>query len=185
MIEYLKITIPTIISLFAAIFSFLTYKRNRRIENENYIFKTKQENYSKILYEIARIIDKIQEFIIEANNFQSTKDKLDDKDFDRISDQIDALADTIDDMTFNLDNLIISNSLVFPKSILEKLEKLTDLMIDTILPGSYEKNLTIEIKKVDAALTEIINYSNSINDSMRIDLNIEELNLFLYKRLKK
>ena len=61
MIEYLKITIPTIISLFAAIFSFLTYKKNRRIENENYIFKTKQENYSKILYEIARIIDKIQD----------------------------------------------------------------------------------------------------------------------------
>jgi hypothetical protein len=103
-VEYLKIIVPTLISLAAAIFSFLTYKRNRRLDNENYIFKTKQENYSKILYEIGNVIDKIQDYIAEAGSFLKYQQKFTEEQIEETEDKIDEIADKVDDLIYNLDN---------------------------------------------------------------------------------
>jgi vacuolar-type H+-ATPase subunit I/STV1 len=173
--------VPTAVSLIAATFSILTYRRNRLIENENYIFKTKQESYTKILYELGTTIDLLQKYLGDLSFFIENRHEFDE---DELEDELDERGNKIDDSIFNLENVIISYSLVTPKKVLDIIDRLFDCLGALTIPGTQDNNLALEKKKLDKAIGTIIKFANEINEEMRIDLNIEELNFSLYKRIK-
>lgn len=186
MIEFLKMLVPTAISLIAAIFSILTYKRNRRFENENYIYKTKYECYATILVEMNKLINGLQNYIIKFKSYLKQKNKLgiSDDQKDKLDDEIDDLADKVDELIYAFDDIIISNSLVIPKKVLNKLELFSEKMLDSELPESVDDNYNNLLQKLDIQISELINDANLISVMLRSDLNIEELNMSLYRRIK-
>lgn len=183
--DYLKAIIPTAISLIAAIFSILTYRRNRRIENENYIFKIKQENYAKILSEINRLINELQEYIIEFRSYLKEMDTLSNERLKELEEEINKMADEVDDLIFKFDDSVITNSLVIPKNVLDKLEEFSDKLFDSELPENVDENQEELLAKLDDHVSELIRSANDINDLLRSDLKVEELNTSLYRRLKR
>lgn len=187
MVEYLKIAIPTAISLIAAIFSILTYKRNRRLENENYIYKTKYESYATILGEMNKLINGLQDYIFEFQDYLHQRDKseLSNDELDELDDEIDELSDKVDELIYAFDDTIISNSLVIPKDVLDKLERFSEKLLDSELPESIDENYNDLLQKLDKHISELIHDANTISGMLRSDLNIEELNLSLYRRIKK
>lgn len=62
----------TIISVIAAVFSILTYKRNRRLDNENHLFRTKMESYAKILGEITTFLNRLQDYVRQFKKYGNT-----------------------------------------------------------------------------------------------------------------
>lgn len=184
-IEYLKITIPTTIALVAAIFSILTYRRNRRFDNENYIYKTKQENYSKILFELGCVIDLLQKYIADTERFLQDQNDLDEELYNEEEDTLYESLEKVDNSIANFENLAIANSLVIPKSVLEKIDSITDLLNDSEIPEPSDKNLDRILSKLDTEMNRLIDFANELNEIIRSDLNVEELNFYLYKRLKK
>lgn len=184
-IEYLKIIIPTALSLIAAIFSILTYRRNRRVENENYIYKTKQENYSKILFELGSLIDLLQKYINNSKNLSEERADLKDDVYKEEEDDLYELFDKIDDGIANFENIAIANSLVVPKSILEKIDSLNDILHDLEIPEPSDKGFDKGLSELDNQMNIIIARANELNQIIRNDLNVDELNFYLYKRLKK
>ena len=184
--EYLKIALPIAISLIAAIFSILTYKRNRRLENENYIYKTKYESYARILVEINKLVNKLQDYIFEFRNYLSQRNQpgLSDDKVDELDDDIDKLADKVDDLFYDFDDSIISHSLIIPGKVLKQLELFSEKLLDSELPESFDENHDILLQKLDKHISELIQDGNKINVLLRSDLNIEELNMSLYRRIK-
>lgn len=184
--DYLKIIIPTAISLVAAIFSILTYRRNRRFDNENYIYKTKHESYAKILGEMNKCINTLQDYIFDFKEYIHYRNstKLSDEELDKLDDKIDDLADNTDDLIYHFDDIVISNSLVIPKEVLTKLERFTEKLFEGELPESIDENYNDMLTKLDKHISVLINDANIISGLLRDDLNIESLNSSLYRRLK-
>lgn len=184
-IEFLKVIIPTSIALVAAIFSILTYRRNRRFDNENYIYKTKHENYSKILFELGCVIDLLQKYIADLEIFLKDQNELDEDLFIKEVDFLYESLEKIDNSIANFENLAIAHSLVVPKSVIEKIDSITDLFNDFLVPEPDDINLDKILPKIDEKLDPLIDFANQLNEIIRIDLKVEEINFYLYKRLKK
>ena len=184
--DYLKITIPTAISLLAAIFSILTYKRNRRLDNENYLYKAKYESYSTILREMSKLLNSLQDYVVEFRVFlvRSRDGGLSDDELIEIENDIEKLADNVDELIFAFDDTIISNSLVIPKELLSKLEQFSEKLIASDLPETDDEKANTLLLKLDKHVSELITSANAISDMLRSDMNIEELNMSLYRRIK-
>lgn len=185
LIEYLKIIIPTAISLIAAVFSILTYRRNRRIENENYVYKTKHENYSKILFDLGNVIDLLQVYIGDANGYLKEKDIIPSEVLEEEEDLLYNQLQKIDNAISNFENFVIAHSLIIPKNILEKFDSLNDILEDIDIPEPEDKHILSILTILDTQMDRIIEIANELNEIIRNDLNVEELNFSLYKRLKK
>ena len=180
----LQFLIPTIISLIAAIFSILTYQRNRRFENENYIYKTKHESYAIILRELNNLLTKIQNYSLEFKGYldQIARPSLSEKKLEELKDEIDALADKADELVYHFDDIVISNSLVIPKLVLTKLEEFTIKLYENDIPDSLDQNQN-DLKKLEELISRLLVDANQINEMLRNDLNIESLNITLYRRI--
>lgn len=183
-IEYFKIIVPTAISLIAAIFSILTYRRNRRIENENYIYKTKHENYSKILFDLGNVIDLLQVYISDANVFSKEQEHISNDILENEVDKLYEQLQKIDNAISNFENFVIAHSLVIPKNVLEKFDSLNDILSELEIPEPEDKYLNKTLLNLDKEIKKIIDFANELNEIIRNDLNVEELNFYLFKRLK-
>jgi len=173
-------SIAVLVSGLAALFSFLTYRRNRKLENENHIFKLKIEAYSIILSELNTLINAFQKHLNKAKTFIS---KRNTNDLDE--DNIDDSANEVDDLCFKFDDTIVSNSLILPENILRSLEKISKKIMNEETVDSLSENRNEAFKRLDLMINEIISDANKLNDSMRKDIKIVELNLSLYKRIAK
>jgi len=168
--------ITLIASLGALIFSVLNFRRNRSLENQNHLFKSKIEIYSKIFTELNHLINKLQNHLIQtkqllANPSQDTKDALYKK------------ADKIDKLCFQFDDLIISNSLLIPKNILEELNNLSTKILNNDPADDESQSLNHEINRAENFLNQLITEANRIGVLLRKDIRTDELNTDLYKRL--
>lgn len=65
----IKFSLTLLISFGALIFSFLNYRRSRKFENENFIYKTKVEVYAKILTELNKLLNELQNNLDEAKEY--------------------------------------------------------------------------------------------------------------------
>ena len=178
--EDLKWTILTIISIIAATFSILTFKRNKRLENENHLYRIKMDSYSKILQELTTLINRLQDYLKQFKDYSL----LDFKSA-ITNDEINKLAKRIDDLIFAFDESVSKNSLVISKEILLELNLFSLKLFGTEIPEAYQSKQEQLLEKMDDGIAEIIIDVNNINELMRKDLNIDELNLSLFKRIKR
>lgn len=176
-----KFLIPTIVSAVAALFSILAYRRNRRFANENHLFEKKIEAYSLILGELNQLLRKYENHI---SNFKyiikSSKTFNSDA-----ADSLNTAANDLDRISDQFRSLCTSSSLLLPKTMLEYIEKLMNKIYLTIAPDFSSKDIPDVDKYADAVYDELLELSNMINQEMRKDLNVDELNTLLYRRLKK
>ncbi len=173
----IKFTLTLLISFGALLFSFLNYRRSRKFENENFIFKTKVEVYSRILTELNKLLIELQDNLDEAKEY--FKD-LTDENLDILNEQ----ADKLDNLCFAFQDFIISNSLIIPENVSTALEAFCDKVLDTDTLDSETKNTSTTILEIEKAIDELISDADKINILLRKDLHIDELNSSLYKRLK-
>jgi len=173
----IKFTFTLLISFGALLFSFLNYRRSRKSENENYIYKTKIDVYAKILAELNKLLNGLQDNLEEAKeHFKHPTDES----LDLLNEQ----ADKVDDICFAFQDFIISNSLIIPEKVLTELKKFCDKVLDTDTLDSETKNSTLTVVEIGKAIDELTREADEISVLLRKDLHIEELNLSLYKRLK-
>jgi hypothetical protein len=166
-----------IVSFGALLFSFLNFKRGKRFDNENHLYKTKVEIYSKILGHLVKLIYKL-----EANHSDG-EEYLKDKTTEA-GEALNKQADEIDDLIEEFVILFISNSLIIPSKILNMLENYMNILeeVDPIDP--YLNNNEDSVKKLDITIDKITDVGDSISALLRDDLKIEDLNTSLYKRIK-
>lgn len=65
----IKFTLTLLISFGALVFSFLGYRRSRRMENENHLYNLKIDVYSKLLSELNNLLNALNHNYISAKNF--------------------------------------------------------------------------------------------------------------------
>ncbi len=69
--------------------------------------------------------------------------------------------------------------------MLEHIESLMNKIYLSMAPDFNAKDIPNIDKYVDSVYDELLDISNQINQEMRKDLNVDELNTLLYKRLKR
>ena len=177
--ENFKWIVLTIISVVAAVFSILTYKRNRRLENENHLYRIKMDSYAKVLGEITTFLNRLQDYVKQFKEYGSTPLESTSRD-----DEINRLAKNVDDLVFAFDESVTKNSLVISQDVLSKLNSFSLKLFGTEIPEARQSKQKQIVEELDNYVAEIIIDANDINELMRRDLNIDELNLSLYRRIK-
>lgn len=174
-----KFIIPVVVSAIAALFSILVYRRNRRFANENHLFEKKIEVYSLILNELNHLL------IIYDNQINLASGMLRLQNNDDSLKELNKVADKFDEVSDKFRALCISHSLIITNSILTKIEKLIDKLYLTSSPRSNTITIPNILNHLSEYYDELLGMSNDLINEMRKDLNIDELNTLLYKRLKK
>lgn len=172
----------SILSLFASFgalfFSFLNYRRGNKFENENHLYKTKVEVYSKILAELHLLLRILEGNVNEIEKYLNGNLKLSAEEVEEKAKKLDALEN-------EFDNMLIKNSLVISSNILDKLDDFSDLLY-ALIPSNnvkeYDKKQ--EIAKLNNLIDKMYDLADEINVAFREDLKVEELNGSLYTRLK-
>lgn len=155
-------------SLFIAVLSF---RRNRRIENENYIYKLKTDHYHSFLKKIADILSKVEIGLELAKHIHKDSSEED-------IDEIEKLADEIDEDVVEFSYSLASDSLVLPKRIISLLEEFSDYLMQSEIDGDSLENQN--------RISDIChNKADKIISEMRKDLHIDTLNILLFNRIKK
>ena len=177
--EDFKWIVLTIISVVAAVFSILTYKRNRRIENENHLYRMKMDIYAKVLSEITTFLNRLQDYVRQFKEYGKTTLELTSK-----IEELNSLAKNVDDLIFTFDESVTKNSLVISQGVLIQLNSFSLKLFGTEIPKAHQSKQVQIVESIDNYVAEIIIDANDINELMRRDLNIDELNLSLYRRIK-
>jgi len=163
-------------SLGALIFSLLNFRRNKRLDNENHLYKTKMEIYSKLLGELSEFINCYEDSILKAQEYLDNRAVV-------TAEELDRAADDIDEAAIDFINFIVKNSLVIPVGVTNHLEDFANYLTRIDMPDE-DKISKATIKDLDKEITVIIEKANRINDLLRDDLQIEQLNSLLHRRLK-
>ncbi len=161
----------------ALIFSFLNYRRSRKMENENHIFKQKIELYSKILSQANSVLNELNSIVR-----QSREELVRSQDLSKS--RLKDLAIKADKVSFEFDDFVIENCLIVPEKILIRINQLSKkLLQDSTLYGEYSE-LTNPLDKVDKFINEMYFDIADIANLFRQDLHIDRLNTSLLKRLR-
>ena len=152
-------------SFFALILSFLNYRRGRKFENENHLFKTKLEVYSKILGEADRLIWHLNDFMTDIFHNTLTED------------EIEGFSDLAFEKINEFNYLSTEVSLYQSNTVFVLLDKLINRLLDFDEDMS-ESDFNIYRK-------ELFSISNEMNDVMRHELQLDELTASLFKRIKE
>lgn len=151
--------------------SYLTFVRNRTLENQNILYRYKQEKYHTILKTITDLYTDL--------------DKVVDKYYDELETKNnEEVLDTLSDEAFNLlgdfYKKIYADTALLPKTVMDAVvafvEKVQDLDILPIEePPAYEKTLEL--------LTVIDPFVDKIELAMRKDLRLQEIDAAFHKRI--
>lgn len=161
-----------LISIVALVFSILAYKRGASIENENHLFKLKVDIYSKLLLELNKLLDALND------HFKNAKKILNDKPYN-VEEKIEEQAKIVDKRCFEFSDFVVSQSLIIPEAVLAQLIIFTEKIIENQeLPDQH-----LLIDRLGKLLAELLNDANDINIALRNDLHIDKLNMTMYRRL--
>lgn len=150
--------------------SALTYRRNRRIENENHLFKTKTEIYNTLTRKAYELVHFYEDAYLEVK-FAINVGNPKQIDFDKYSDEIDIKG-------YNFEKEAALHSLLLPIKVLDSIDE----FVDAVIYGESPEELTLDTMRK----TLLIVYEKVevlIND-FRKDLNVEVLNESLFRRIK-
>ncbi len=160
-----------VISVGTFAITFLVFRRNRKFENENHLYKIKMEKYHEIMVKISDILLSfdskldIADFAMKNPTKENAEEVLD-------------LADDIDEEVVSFSFYVSSHTLVFPEKIVQMLEDLIDYLTD----GNVEEG---ETTKQSGILENCYTLADKIHEAMRKDLHIDALNISLFNRIKK
>lgn len=165
--------ISTAIAAGALAISILVYFRHKSIDNENFFFQYKIEQYAQLINVSSELLELLHQ------SFVDVLDEMENTFPD--NDEIDEIVNEIDEKMCEF-RIVLQKSCAFvPKEIVERLDKLYDAIFE--VQRIYEKQLKKsnlesgmdKIGELEDDLQEIINL-------MRKDLGIESINLRLKKR---
>jgi len=159
-----------VVTCITAVTILLTYRRNKKIELENHLFKLKIGAYSDIIYEIEKLFSKMRVMIYYLE--KSTNNCSDDSD-------LDSIATEVDELVRNCDLIIIKNSIYFSVKTIENLGDFSKRLYGSIYSGLTFEEILVNLKEYfDSQLL----VANEANSKMRDDLKIDQLTESLFKR---
>ena len=161
----------------ALLFSLLNFRRGRRFENENFLYKTKVEVSIQILGKLERLIRLL------ADNIEDAKHLLESRD-EGAKEELDLAADEIDEACYEFNNFITGYSLVIPDKIVRMLSNFCDKILVTDSLDSETDDLVSMIDIAEHRIDKLLKDANEISIEIRKDLRIDELNSTLYRRIK-
>lgn len=168
---------PTLVSLSAIVLTFLNFRRARRFENENYIYKLKVELYAKFIGEFVKLINGLQSNVREAKLYLKEPSE---ETIDKVSES----ADQIDEIVLAFDDFLVTNSLVIPGKLLKKLNQFSEKLLNTDPIDELDEIQSKNIERLDHIVDTFINEANEIAAMFRKDIHIEKINATLFRRLK-
>lgn len=159
-------------SVFTLYIAVKTFKRNKTIELENQLFRTKLEAYSNIIYEIERFFSHVRRIIHELtlvnDNERITKERL------------DQIYIEIENIIYDCDLLIVKYSAYFPESAIIILKEFSENLF-----GGQSKELMLEETSMimNQYYDKQLILANDANKELRKDLKLDSLNKSLFNRL--
>lgn len=154
----------------------LSFRRNKKIELQNQLFKIKLEAFANIIFEIDRfstVINQALHLVIklaEQKNIEQSKERF------------FALADEIDEHLFACNSLIIKNSVYFSAESTTLLMEFSNNILGNSKLNT-DPNLLLLIDELDAYYSKQLDLANNAVDKIRVELGLEKLNSSLYKRV--
>lgn len=170
MLTLIGIIVALSIGTINLVFTFILYKRNRTFENENFLYKMKFEKYSLIISELDKLM----------NYLYAETLKLHDSSFNIFTDtnlQAD-LADEVDKKIFEFNSLVVSCSMYCTVRVYDLLDDFDTALLD--VETNYHNKEQLKIY-----FDVLYDKGNQINETIRHEMQLDELNASLYKRLKK
>lgn len=161
----------------ALLFSLLNFRRGRRFENENFLYKTKVEVSIQILGKLERLIRFLADNIEDAKLFLESPNE-------EGKEELNLAADEIDEACYEFNNFITGNSLVIPDKIVRMLSNFCDKILETDGLDSENDDLVGMIGIAENRIDGLLKDANQISIEIRKDLRIDELNSTLYRRIK-
>lgn len=150
----------------ALVISILVYLRQKSLDNENFIFQYKIEQYSQLINASSELLESLYRSFVDVLD-EMLNAIHDDNEIEEIINEIDEKMSVF--------RVVLQKSCAFiPKEIAEKLDKLYDSIFE--LQSGYEDEL--KAAKLESGMHNIAKIINL----MRKDLGIESLNIRLNKR---
>ncbi len=157
-------SLSLVVSSVVLAFTILNFRRQKTLDNQNHIFKTKIEDYKAILREITVVF-----------NLFPTESEL--REIAGHDDKIAEMATKIDETVIYLSFFIIPHSIVLPPAVLKSIEELVNFLIDSDSGNENHNDLL-------AAYDQAYIKANRILTMIRLDLKSDDLNYKLFTRLK-
>lgn len=160
-------------SLIALIVSVAGYLLNRTLHNQNKVFDEKLRAYTEILKPLNNMMN------VVINNLSDGKEILKYKETGWEND-MNALADEIDEAINTLDDAIIVNSLLIPNEVLTKFDDFIEYMEN----NEDKYDLFENQYTITPLINELNDKFDSLSSVMRDDLDSDKLNKGLSKRIR-
>lgn len=163
--------ITCIISGFAFIISVAAYYVNLKLPNQNKIFDEKIRAYGEIATAIDNAVLALSDGIGIGKYLRKDKPK-------GYTEELDDLADNIDETINILFDVLMANIIILPKNVYEHLDG-----VATFIDSEENYNIFENPKRIDSLLEELRKNQNDAIRVMRNDLQSDQLNNGLRKRL--
>ncbi len=163
-------------ALGALVFSLLNYKRSRRFENENQLFKLKLESYQKLLVALNKLSNAYQDLFGHVTVYVEQPDET-------LEDEIDKLTEAAEDAAMEFIDFRVEHSLAISAPVMKLLDEINIYLSESKTMEDTDIS-KVFVKAIDAEISFIHAKADKINNSIREDLHINQLNTLLMKRLK-
>ena len=148
--------------------STLTYRRNRRFENENHLYRTKTDVYQMLTRKAYELVSFYEDAYFEIKNAVENNNPID----------IEKYGEEIDIKAYRFEKEAAAHSLLLPKKVLDSLEE----FIDAVLYRNDPEGPVVDSMH-DTLITVYEQVEVLVND-FRADLNVEVLNESLFRRIR-
>jgi hypothetical protein len=159
-----------LIAILATAVSLKAFRRNKKQELENQLFKIKLEAFASIAFEIDNFFICLNRAIVKLRGL--TADQED-------HDELQKLSLDIDEQIYKCHSLIVKNSVYFSANSTQKLLEFTDNLLGDVSEDLANSSVAKWIDDYYAKQTTI---ANQAIDALRTDLHLESLHYSLYKR---
>jgi superfamily I DNA/RNA helicase len=167
-------------ALGALFLSYKVYLRQKSLENENHFFRYKMEQYQAIIQAAIDLHD------VYYNAFDDIKLELSERF--KNDDNINELADVIDERTDNFRMILYKYASFLPEEIVKKLDSFYNNLYDQSELLDTEEVTSIKKEAIDKALEKLDKYEDDLEEIvnlMRKDLGIESIDRRLKNRTHK
>lgn len=152
----------------------LTYRRNKKMELQNQLYKIKLEAFANIVYEIEQFSNKADKMI------RIIQEMADRNQRDLSRSKIFEMADDIDEELYRCNAIIIKNSVYFSPDSSELLTKFAgNIFGKTHFQTSKNWELYF-----DEYYTNQLDLANQAVEKIRKELELESLNKSLFGRVR-
>ncbi|MEO8148548.1 MAG: hypothetical protein ABI723_12960 [Bacteroidia bacterium] len=155
-----------------------SYRRNKKIELENHLYKIKLEALSNIVFEIDKMFKSLDKALDRISDIDESARRL------VIEDKLFGILIQADAHVIECDSLMVKYSVYFPTKSTDALYNFSMNLISHEI--NFDKTLSIaSLEKVlDKYYAKQLANAEIAVDLLRTDLHLEKLNQSLYKRVK-